>query len=293
MRDGAASRTAVLVCQGRAAADGRLAPEVFRDPVAIALLREDERVPVEAVRAGAPPKGWPERMAYEMVRGSSEVALARSVAIDDAVRSRPSPQLVLLGAGLDDRAWRMPELAAVDVFEVDHPASQRDKLDRLGDLVPVALSVRFAPVDLAHEPLDRALAEAGHRAEVATTWIWEGVVPYLTRPQVAATVKAVANRSAPGSRLIVNYQAPSASAVFGRLAARTAMRLARQPDVWASEPHRSAWTPATIGALLAEHGFTIVSDTDLLTVANGLGVPVAQPRSLRDGRVAVAGNSHR
>jgi methyltransferase (TIGR00027 family) len=136
-----------------------------------------------------------------MVRASAEVIVSRTVAIDDAVRARPIQQLVIIGAGLDDRAWRMPELADVEVFEVDHPASQRDKRSRVGDLQPLAKSVRFVPVDFTRDRLDTALAPVGHRPEQATMWIWEGVVPYLSRAEVAATVQAVSSRSAAGSRL--------------------------------------------------------------------------------------------
>ncbi len=88
-----ASRTAVLVCQGRAVADGRLAPGRFHDPTATALLRDEERVPVDQVRAGAPPQGWGPRVEFEMVRAASEVMVARTVAIDEAMRSRLSPQV--------------------------------------------------------------------------------------------------------------------------------------------------------------------------------------------------------
>jgi hypothetical protein len=55
-----ASRTAVLVCQGRAAAHQRIAPDRFCDPAAMAMLRGEERVAVEHVRTG-PPRGWAQR----------------------------------------------------------------------------------------------------------------------------------------------------------------------------------------------------------------------------------------
>ncbi len=93
---------------------------------------------VQRVRAGDPPKGVRDRVDFEMVRASAGTIVPRTVVIDDAVRARLVPQLVILGAGLDDRAWRMPELAGVEVFEVDHPASQRDKRSRVGDLQPLA-----------------------------------------------------------------------------------------------------------------------------------------------------------
>lgn len=213
-----ASRTAVLVCQGRAAADGRLAPGRFADPTASPLLRPDERAVVDRVRAGVTPDGWRPRIDHETVRASAEVVAPRTVAVDDAVRDRSHPQVVILGAGLDGRAWRMPELAGVAVFEVDHPASQQDKRERAGALS--GPPPRYVPVDFRRDRLSEALAGAGHRADVPTTWIWEGVVPYLTRTQVAATVAEIAAGSATGSRLVVNYQTPAVTTTLGRVVAR-------------------------------------------------------------------------
>ncbi len=288
MDAGRASRTAVLLCQARAAADERVGEGRFKDPTAVALLRADELATVERVREGVPPEGWTPRMAYEMVRAGAEVIVPRTVAIDDAIRARPAPQLVIVGAGLDDRAWRMPELADVEVFEVDHPASQQDKLDRIGNLRAVARSVRFVPVDFSRDLLDEALAAAGQLPAVATTWIWEGVVPYLDREDVAATVEAISGRSAPGSRLVVNYQAPSFSAAVDRQLARAMMALARQRSFWADEPRRSSWTPRAMSNLLRRNGFVVERDDDLLTLTQALSLPQGHRRSLRTGRVAVA-----
>src|SRR6266576_3103389 len=103
-----------------------------------------------------------------MVRACAEIIVPRTIAIDDAVRKRHSPQLVILGAGLDGRAWRMTELAGADVFEVDHPASQQDKRERAGDLRPLARSLRYVPVDFTRDRLDVALAAAGHQQSVPT-----------------------------------------------------------------------------------------------------------------------------
>lgn len=282
------SRTAVLVCQGRAAAHGRIAEGRFADPTAMVLLRDHERVAVQRVREGVPSGGWGERVEFEMVRASAEVIVPRTVAIDEAVRARPAPQLVIVGAGLDGRAWRMPELADIEVFEVDHPASQRDKRRRVGDLPPVTTSLRFVPVDFTRDTLDTALASAGHRPAVATTWIWEGVVPYLSRAEVATTLRAISGRSAAGSRLIVNYQSPALSAALGRLAARAMTAIARQRSPWADEPRRSSWTPIALAELLARDGFSVNRDDDLLTLAEELPVPVRRRRSLQSGRVAIA-----
>jgi methyltransferase (TIGR00027 family) len=288
MRAGQGSRTAVLVCQGRAAAHGRIAPGVFDDPTASPMLRRDERVPVEQVRAEAVPTGVTARVGYETVAATAEVVVPRTVAIDEAVRAWASPQVGILGAGLDGRAWRLTELATATVYEVDHPASQQDKRDRTAEVTAVAGTLRWVPVDLSRDRLDDALDAAGHDTGTPTTWVWEGVVPYLTAAEVERTVEALARRSAPGSGLVVNYQAPGLGAAAGRVAARGMLLLARSRSLWRDEPRRSAWTARTMGALLARHGFAVGTDVDLLTIAAGLPMQVRRRQSLRNGRVATA-----
>lgn len=194
--------------------------------------------------------------------------------------------MAILGAGLDGRAWRMPELAGAAVFEVDQPASQQDKRDRAAGLP--GRPPTFVPVDFRHDRLGEALAAAGHRADQATTWIWEGVVPYLTEPEVAATVTALAACAAPNSRLIVNFQTPALSAKLGRLAARALMASTGRRSVWTNEPWRSTWTAEAMTRLLARHGYTVTHHEDLLDTAAGLAVPIRHRTSLRHSRVMVA-----
>ncbi|MEV6342473.1 class I SAM-dependent methyltransferase [Actinoplanes sp. NPDC051851] len=281
-----ASRTAVIVCQGRATADERIAPGRFSDPVAIDLLLPDEQRPVRWARDETPPTEWADRVEYESARGCAEMMVPRTVAIDDAVRERPGHQVVVLGAGLDSRAWRMPELGDVPVFEVDQPASQQDKISRAAGLdgtPPV-----YVPVDFGRDDLGEALEKAGHRADLPTTWIWEGVVPYLTPAQVRATVRAVAARSAGGSRLVVNYQAPSLRGTLGRWVVRAMASTTGRANPWAQEPWRSMWKPAAMARLLGAEGFAVARDASLLELAGSLDLPPANVTSLTSGRVVVA-----
>jgi methyltransferase (TIGR00027 family) len=282
MTERRASRTAVTVCQGRAVAHGRIAPGRFADPTAMPLLRPAEQAVVLQVREGTPPKGMAERFPYEMVRGAAELIVPRTLAIDDAARGGAATQVVILGAGLDGRAWRL-EMPGATFFEVDHPASQQEKRDRAANLTGTPPS--YVPVDFGHDVLTDALAAAGHRADRPTTWVWEGVVPYLTREEVAATVAAVAARSAPGSRLIVNYQLPT---WIGDVVRKIIGGMAGRQNPWAAEPWRSAWSVKAMSRLLALHGFAVRSDRDLREIADGLGVRLGQRTSMRNGRVAVA-----
>ena len=283
-----ASSTAVLVCQGRASADGRYAVGTFSDPVARELLDPTDRALVDRVRADLVPDDAGERMAFEMVRRTGLTMVPRTVAIDRVIRQHAADQVVLLGAGLDARGWRMPELGRASVFEVDHEASQEDKLRRVGDRPPTAGRLVPVAVDLAHERLEPPLSHAGFDRQLPTTWVWEGVVPYLSAEQVRATVAQVAELSDPGDRLVVNYQGKSLALGIARAAVRVALRATHQPDPLATEPWRSVWTPDQMRKLLEDHGFHVVSDNDLLTLSEGLGLPPGNDASLRNGRVCVA-----
>lgn len=111
---------------------------------------------------------------------------------------------------------------------------------------------------------------------------------YLRRAEVTATMRAISGLSAPGSRLVVNYQAPSLFASLGRSLARAMTTPTRRLNPWANEPVRSSWTPAAMADLLRRHGFEVRRDDDLLSLAEALPMAVRQRRSLKAGHVTVA-----
>jgi len=86
----------------------------------------------------------------------------------------------------------------------------------------------------------------------------------------------------------VQYQTRSWTATAGRALSRLVLRLTGTHDPLAAEPWRSLWSPKAVAGLLAEHGFAVEEDDDLLTLAERLGAPATRRRSLANGRVAVA-----
>ena len=134
--------------------------------------------------------------------------VARTRLIDDAIAQALQPdieQLVILGAGFDSRAYRVPRLREIDVFEVDHPdtqAAKRAVLDRLFSTGPGR--VRFVPVDFTRDDLPSALRFAGHRDSPRTFILWEGVTNYLTEAAVDSTLRWCSRASA-GSVLLFTY----------------------------------------------------------------------------------------
>src|SRR5688572_24365394 len=101
---------------GRAIAHGRTPIAAFSDPTAMALLSAEQRAEIERIRHGSRPRNLRARFRYEHLTRESQMMVARTVAIDAELRDAQAPQVVILGAGLDGRAWRMRELATSLVF---------------------------------------------------------------------------------------------------------------------------------------------------------------------------------
>jgi methyltransferase (TIGR00027 family) len=275
---GQASKTAVLVCMGRAVAHGTTGVSRFSDPTALALLSDNARARVERARADVAPRDLRRRYERRYLRGLAGMMVARTIEIDDAIRGVSSPQLVILGAGLDGRAWRMSELRDAVVFEVDHPDSQRAKRARVSSLAQTAKDVRFVPVDFERDDLEAALQAAGHDPTRPTTWVWEGVVMYLALPDIEATLAVIARRSSPASRLIVAYHAP---ALLLRILGFVVRRL--------GEPLRSSFRAEAMRALLPKYSFAVSRDEALPAIGAGLSADIARAtRLMKHLRIATA-----
>jgi len=115
-------------------------------------------------------------------------------------------QLVILGAGLDSRAYRFEQLKdQVKVFEIDHPATQLVKQKKLRKIFGnLPEQVTYVPVDFNEETLQK-LFDFGYNRQLKTLFIWEGVVHYLTPEAVGRTLEFVVKNSGPGSMIIFDY----------------------------------------------------------------------------------------
>lgn len=225
----------------------------FHDPTARVFLSDKRRRSVARVERAA--RAGHRTIGLEAARVMADMMALRTSAIDAAVRDAiagGAKQLVILGAGYDGRAWRMPELQGVKVFEVDHPATQAEKRARAAELPPAIGTVKFVAIDFLRESLDTVLERAGHHRSVPTCWIWEGVVMYLTHDVMRGTLRKIAERSAHGSTLIVNYHT-----VLRGFVARLIFKLIGEPQV-------SAWTQEEMAADLRSVGFIVREDSGML-----------------------------
>jgi len=192
--DSSASKTALMVCAYRARTSRSSAP-LFVDPWAEALAGAEGHDIARQVDASSPPMElwFAVRVAY----------LDRLVGL--AVDRLSIRQIVILGAGYDTRAARLPR-AGVEFYEVDHPATQAAKRARVAALpgYPVE-AARYVACDLQRDdPVDR-LASAGFDPRGPALVIWEGVVSYLPEPAIRATATRLATGLDPRSLLAFDF----------------------------------------------------------------------------------------
>jgi methyltransferase (TIGR00027 family) len=141
--------------------------------------------------------------------GAIGFLVARCRYIDDYLQACIADgiqQLVILGAGLDSRAYRFEQLKGrVKVFEVDHPATQPGKMAKLKRIFGARPGhVAYVPIDFNEETLDK-LFTFGYDRQLKTLFIGEGVVHYLTAQAVDETLAFVLKNSGPGSSIIFDY----------------------------------------------------------------------------------------
>ena len=180
----------------------------------------------------------------------------RSRYAEDRLAAGTFAQYVILGAGLDSFAWRRPDLLrSLKVFEVDHPASQAWKLERVRELaLPLNDSQVFVPVDFEAEPLRDALHTAGFDWGQRTLFSWTGVAPYLTPQAIASTLRTIAG-AAPGSEVAFSYLAEESvlddvGTAFTRIYAPLAASL--------GEPLQPGWPVIEIERLISRCGLEVV-----------------------------------
>jgi methyltransferase (TIGR00027 family) len=192
-----------------------------------------------------------------MQKYNSSTVLSRARFIEDCLEKAISAgidQYVILGAGLDTFALRRPELAdRLRVFEVDHPASQTDKKDRLmrvagglpGNLVLI-------PVDFETDDLRECLLRNGFIPEKPAFFSWPGVTYYLDLEAIRNTLRIIADLGAPGSELVFDY-ADDTAFDPARISDREKklQSITRQTG----EPMKTGFIPVELEAELSHFGF--------------------------------------
>jgi methyltransferase (TIGR00027 family) len=169
--------------------------KIIDDPCAEAMLSPRLKLTLYALQL------WPFSR-YGRSTNFSFLA-ARTMFFDEAVQEATRDgirRVVILGAGYDARAWRL-QRPGVRFFEVDHPATQREKRQR----APTGSDVTYVPADLRHDGLAKSLQEAGLSADERTVFIAEGLTMYLTARETETMFAELAAVAPAESRLAANF----------------------------------------------------------------------------------------
>lgn len=224
-------------------------PVIFADTLAADLLgdRADELI------------GYHRLHGSHLVLATARVQVTcrsryAELAVADAL-GRGVAQYVILGAGLDTFAYRSAIARRVAVYEVDHPATQEWKRQRLAEAGLVAPpSARFVPVDFETASLTSRLVHAGFDMTRPALISWLGVTMYLTDAAIGAVLREL-GQFASGTELIVDYMLPAdlrddvGTSYVEQVAPVAAQR---------GEPWLSFFSPEQMTALLKCHGFVNV-----------------------------------
>ena len=234
---------------------------MFRDPLAWPILGIERTAALAAV--GDDPD-----------RGLRVFIAARHRCAEDRARAAVADgcdQVIVLGAGLDTFAYRL-DTGEVTVFEVDHPATGAWKRERLRDAgIPAGPHVRCVPVDFERDDLLDALQAEGLDPTRRVVVMWLGVVPYLSRDAVAATLGALGTMPC---EVVADYRAPLAATADPAERRRSSSLQERTTAV--GEPLSAPVAPAQMSEMLAAAGFVTVDDLSRPDIRSRLlGVPPA------------------
>jgi methyltransferase (TIGR00027 family) len=258
MKKGRHSRTAIMAAVVRALHTTFETPVVFNDPYAAKLAG-----PVWQMLSGI-------RLCYLIgtkiiYNGLDPIRrqiVARARYAEDKLESAIGSginQYVIIGAGFDSFALRRKDLSkGLSVFELDHPASQNAKQNRL-KLLRFALPEKheFVGIDFEKEGLCEALAKSSYYRNQPAFFSWLGTVHYLTPQAVLNTLNDIAACACPGSELVLDYA--GSEGIAGTSQEKWAIKLKRFTDR-RGEPILSMFAPDQFQKIISQAGFNLIEN---------------------------------
>jgi methyltransferase (TIGR00027 family) len=188
-----------------------------------------------------------------MARRTAFFDRATLAALDGGVR-----QIVIVGAGYDGRPVRFAT-PAVAWFEVDHPATQADKRDRLAAAGASTDHIAFVPIDLTTGDLAQSLAAAGFDGNQPSLFVIEGLLGYLPRATTERVLADLRSFSTPDSRLAVAFPIAQRDQSGVRRLRHRARRLLVSA---LGEPWLTRFSPEEIDEVFASTGWQVSVELD-------------------------------
>lgn len=282
-----ASLTAEYMALFRAIESSRPADSrLFRDPFASLFLHGWRRW-IYGLARRDPGRMLVERLLDRQSPGARAAGIGRTKWIDDAVTRalETSTQFVLLGAGFDTRAYRLPAAQRVTTFELDQPETSKAKQAILrSKMVSLPKHVQFVTIDFNQQSISDALSGAGFDARQPTCFLWEGVTNYLSAEAVDQVLRQISKAPA-GSTLLFTYVdrrvLEQPEQFFG--AQKLLSRLRSYGEPWTFGFH-----PEEIEQYLAARALRLVEDLSVADVWQSTGRPATEIRGYEFYRVASA-----
>ena len=170
------------------------------------------------------------------------------------VKENGKSQYVICGAGMDTFAFRN-ENPDIHIFELDHPDTQRFKLERIKQLEwNIPKNVVYVPVDFSKDDMAEELKGAGLQTDVPTFFSILGVTYYLTLPVFEETLEKINRISAVGSRLVFDFPDET---TFEKRKNKRAYELAQITDKL-GEPMQHGFTTEEIRHAVSRNGFSVI-----------------------------------
>jgi len=259
MRPYEPSRTALMIARQRAAHQALDHGAILDDPFAMKILCEDEKEVLQLANA------------HPLASIGRLLTAARSRIAEDALSKAVETgiwQIVILGAGLDTFALRNPHGARqIRIYEVDHPATQAWKRQRLTEAqIEPPPWLFLVPVDFERDDLGEKLVAAGFQQNSPAFFTWLGVVPYLTQDAIGRTLDYMS--SIENSEVVFDYVGPAEE--FSEDLKQLEIERAKQLEK-IGERSVSRFEPAGMAAILRSHGFGAIEDTNYLEIASRFG----------------------
>lgn len=201
-----------------------------------------------------------------LLPGLHEYMIARTVFFDtlfvEAIK-KETPQIVLIGAGYDSRAYRFAALNhGSEIFELDTAVIQDEKKKHLEKAkIEIPKRCTFVPVNFNKDSMGDVLSKAGYKNDQKTLFIWEGVSYYLDPESVAATLKFVAGSGHHETCIAFDYGISVTEETAGQhYGVQTYLHTMAQKH--SNERFRFSVDEGTIGQYLEKNGLNVVKHWD-------------------------------
>ncbi len=272
MDSGRPSITALVTAFCRAYHYAHDNPKIFEDYLAGQLFTEEEYRFFNQNLAGllkivnpnmaATNPSQENALACVMQTYNGPITLSRSRYTEDCLEQavkRGIHQYIILGAGLDTFAFRRPDLLKqIQVFEVDHPATQEIKHQRLGKLgIKYPEQLHFIPFDFLSKNFNKSLLGPNYDAQKPSFVSWLGVTYYLTRDVVFATLNSIIKIISKGSTVVFDYMDQEA---FNPEKASKRIQLMQTIVAQSGEPIQVGFNQIELEEKLRELGYTLVEN---------------------------------